>query len=94
MDACRQAMINNSTFENEEQDIIGKAVSKWTVNYNKKHIAKTSSVSLQEESTYVFTLLLTIRYIFIVYLFFLPNSTPYIFYYLQIMISIVILQGR
>ncbi len=45
--------INNSTFENERD--IGKAVAEWTVNYNKKHTAKTSSVSLQEESTYVFT---------------------------------------
>jgi transposase len=48
----RQA-INNSTFENEQD--IGKAVSEWTVNYNKKHTAKTSTISLQEESIYVFT---------------------------------------
>ena len=35
VDAYRQA-INNSTFLNEQQDI-GKAVSDWTGNYNKKH---------------------------------------------------------
>lgn len=45
----RQAIINNSTFENEFD--IGKAVSDWTVNYNKKHVGKTSSVSLQEEAS-------------------------------------------
>lgn len=48
----RQA-INNSTFENEPD--IGKAVSNWTVNYNKKHSFKTSSISLQEESIQMFT---------------------------------------
>ena len=41
----RQA-INNSTFRNEHD--IGKAVSDWTVNYNKKHTAKTSSISLHD----------------------------------------------
>ena len=39
----RQA-INNSTFENERD--IGKAVSDWTINYNKKHVDKTSINSL------------------------------------------------
>ena len=48
----RQA-INNFTFENERD--IGKAVSDWTINYNKKHTDKTSIISLQEESIYVFT---------------------------------------
>ena len=48
----RQA-INNSTFENEQD--IGKAVSYWTINYNKKHACKTSSISLQEESIQMFT---------------------------------------
>jgi transposase len=48
----RQA-INNSTFQNEHY--IGKAVSDWTINYNKKHACKTSIISLQEESTYTFT---------------------------------------
>ena len=48
----RQA-INNSTFLNEYD--IGKAVSDWTYDYNKKHTAKTSIISLQEESIYVFT---------------------------------------
>ncbi len=48
VDAYRQA-INNSTFLNEQQDI-GKAVSDWTYDYNKKHAGKTSSISLQEES--------------------------------------------
>lgn len=48
----RQA-INNSTFENEQD--IGKAVSEWAVDYNKKHAVKTSSISLHEESIYVFT---------------------------------------
>ena len=52
MDAYRQA-INNSTFENEQD--IGKAVSEWTVDYNKKHRFKTSSISLQEESILMFT---------------------------------------
>ena len=49
----RQA-INNSTFQNEHD--IGKAsVSDWTVNYNKKHVGKTSINSLHEESIYLFT---------------------------------------
>jgi transposase len=48
----RQA-INNSTFENEQD--IGKAVSEWAVDYNKKHECKTSSISLQEKSINVFT---------------------------------------
>jgi hypothetical protein len=42
----RQA-INNSTFGNEQD--IGKAVSDWTVNYNKKHIIKASTISLHED---------------------------------------------
>ena len=41
----RQA-INNSTFLNEQD--IGKAISYWTCDYNKKHTAKTSIISLQE----------------------------------------------
>jgi len=46
--------INNSTFENEQD--IGKAVSDWAINYNKKHAAcKTSTISLQERSIHVFT---------------------------------------
>lgn len=45
--------INNSTFK-DEQDI-GKAISYWTYDYNKKHAGKTSSISLHEESIYVFT---------------------------------------
>ncbi len=48
----RQA-INSSTFRNEQD--IGKAVSYWTYDYNKKHSGKTSSISLQRESIYVFT---------------------------------------
>ena len=48
----RQA-INNSTFLNEQD--IGKAVSDWTYDYNKKHAGKTSRISLQEESIHVFT---------------------------------------
>ena len=48
----RQA-INNSTFENEQD--IGKAVSEWAVEYNKKHTSKTSSISLQKESILMFT---------------------------------------
>ncbi len=54
MDAYRQATINNSTFLNEQQDI-GKAVSDWTGNYNKKHAGKTNSISLHEERVHVFT---------------------------------------
>ena len=45
--------INNSTFKGEQD--IGKAVSYWTYDYNKKHAGKTSSISLHEESIYVFT---------------------------------------
>jgi len=52
MDAHRQA-INNSTFLNEQD--IGKAVSEWTCDYNKKHTAKTSIISLQEGSIHMFT---------------------------------------
>ncbi len=48
----RQA-INKSTFENEQD--IGKAVSDWTVNYNKKHVGKTSINSLHKESICMFT---------------------------------------
>ena len=48
----RQA-INNSTFENEY--FIGKAVSDWTINYNKKHVSKMSINSLHEESIFMFT---------------------------------------
>jgi transposase len=48
----RQA-INNSTFENEHD--IGKAVSDWTINYNKKHVGKMSINSLHEESIFMFT---------------------------------------
>ena len=48
----RQA-INNSAFENEHD--IGKAVSDWVVDYNKKHACKTSIISLHGESIYVFT---------------------------------------
>ena len=45
--------INNSTFTNEQD--IGKAVSDWTVNYNKKHVDKTSITSLHGENIYLFT---------------------------------------
>ena len=45
--------INNSTFLNEQN--IGKAVSAWTVNYNKKHVGKMSINSLHEESIFMFT---------------------------------------
>ena len=48
----RQA-VNNSTFENEQD--IGKAVSDWTNDYNKKHRIKTSTISLQEGSIHLFT---------------------------------------
>jgi transposase len=48
----RQA-INNSTFENEQNT--GKAVSDWTINYNKKHVGKMSINSLHEESILMFT---------------------------------------
>jgi transposase len=40
----RQA-INNSTFENERE--IGKGVSEWTSDYNKKHAIKANTISLQ-----------------------------------------------
>ena len=40
----RQEAINNSKFENEYD--IGKAVSDWTINYNKKHVGKMSINSL------------------------------------------------
>ena len=53
VDAYRQAIINNSTFENEFD--IGKAVSDWTINYNKKHVGKTSIYSLHIESIGMFT---------------------------------------
>ena len=46
VDAYRQA-VNNSIFENEQD--IGKAVSDWTINYNKKHVGKMSIISLQKE---------------------------------------------
>ena len=42
----RQA-INNSTFENEQD--IGKVVYEWTCDYNQKHTAKTSIISLHED---------------------------------------------
>ncbi|MGC2382201.1 MAG: transposase, partial [Nitrososphaeraceae archaeon] len=48
----RQA-INNSTFQNERD--IGKAVSDWSCDYNKKHRGKTSINSLHGESIYMFT---------------------------------------
>jgi hypothetical protein len=48
----RQA-ISNSILSNEQD--IGKAVSDWTYDYNKKHAGKTSSIILQEESIHVFT---------------------------------------
>ena len=48
----RQA-INNSTFQDEHD--IGKAVSDWTCDYNKKHAGKTSTISLHGESICMFT---------------------------------------
>ena len=49
----RQAT-NNSTFENQQD--IGKAiVSGWAINYNKKHVGKTSITSLHGEGIYLFT---------------------------------------
>ena len=48
----RQA-INNSTFENEQD--IGKVVSDWTNDFNKKHTIKTSTISFQNEGIHVFT---------------------------------------
>jgi len=52
MDAHRQA-INNSTFLNEQD--IGKAVSDWICDYNKKHTAQISIISLKEGSIHMFT---------------------------------------
>ena len=48
----RQA-INNSRFRNEYD--IDKAVSAWTVNYNKKHVDKTSINSLHIDDISMFT---------------------------------------
>ncbi len=48
----RQA-INNSTFRNEND--IGKAISDWTCNYNKKHVDRITINSLHKESIHVFT---------------------------------------
>jgi transposase len=46
--------INNSTFLNEHD--IGKAVSAWTVNYNKKHVgSRIITNSLHKESICMFT---------------------------------------
>ncbi|MDN5866705.1 MAG: hypothetical protein L0H55_04815 [Candidatus Nitrosocosmicus sp.] len=45
----RQA-INNSVFNNEQD--IGKAVSEWTHYYNKKHVIKTSTISLHMNISY------------------------------------------
>ncbi|MDQ6723401.1 MAG: transposase [Thermoproteota archaeon] len=45
--------INNSTFGNEQD--IGKAVSGWTINYNKKYVSKISINSLHKESIFMFT---------------------------------------
>ena len=45
--------INNSTFENEQD--IGKAVSDWITDYNKKHRNKASTISLQKEGMCQFT---------------------------------------
>jgi hypothetical protein len=36
MDIEAATSINNSTFKNEQD--IGKAVSDWNINYNKKHV--------------------------------------------------------
>ena len=52
MDAQRQ-VINNSTFQNEQD--IGRVVSEWIYDYNKKHTGKTSIISLHGESIEVFT---------------------------------------
>ncbi len=65
MGAYRQPM-NNSTFENEQD--IGRAVYDWTVDYNKKHIIKTSIISLQEERPYVFAQLLIYAFLGTFYL--------------------------
>jgi hypothetical protein len=53
MDGLHRQAINNSTFQNEHD--IGKAVSDGTVNYNKKHVDKTSITSLHGEDIYLFT---------------------------------------
>ena len=66
----RQA-INNSTFLNEQD--IGKAVSDWTYDYNKKHAGKTSSISLQKESIHVFTSMKIFDHNKLSYCFFKPN---------------------
>ena len=52
-----QAAINNPTFLNEQD--IGKAVSDWTYDYNKKSAGRTSSISLQEVSCVYITVNLT-----------------------------------
>ena len=48
-----QTSNKQSTFQNERD--IGKAVSDWTCDYNKKHAGKTSINSLHGESIYMFT---------------------------------------
>ena len=48
----RQA-IDNAAFQNEHD--IGKAVSGWTCDYNKKHAGKTCINSLHGESICMFT---------------------------------------
>ena len=48
----RQA-INNATFQNEPD--IGKAVSEWACDYNKKHASKTSINILHGDSICMFT---------------------------------------
>jgi hypothetical protein len=53
VDAHRQA-INNASFRNEQD--IGKAtLSDWTVNYNKKHVGKTSINILHIDGISMFT---------------------------------------
>ena len=50
--------ISNSIFRNDYD--IGKAVSAWTVNYNKKHVgSRIITNSLHKESICMFTKLLT-----------------------------------
>ncbi len=51
MDA--QASNKQLAFLNELD--IGKAVSDWTCEYNKKHTVKTSTISLQKGNIQVFT---------------------------------------
>ncbi len=47
-------VINNSTFRNEYD--IGRAVSDWTVNYNKKHAGSSITTnSLHKETIYMLT---------------------------------------